>query len=288
MLMAALMCVANYFVCRTSSWGAPGSNSVPIYELLKATWEAHYGLGAPAVILGGIYSGAFTPTEAAAVAVAYCLIVELFLTRGLTWKDVPKLLVRSGAISGIIGPVIAFSVLLAEVLAVLRIPDRLAGYLLSIPSGYVTGVLMIYFVLFVLGCFLETIAALIIMMPILLPIGTSLGFDPVHLGVYVVCALTVGFITPPVGINLFAASAVSGVPYLTIASRTWPVSSVNAGGRNYWLRALAILVVPMKGSVRRLQDCGAESRSYSSCRTMKTAVALRHVCLRISGISNRS
>ena len=222
-LMAALMCVANYFVCRTSSWGAPDRIPFRFHELLKATWEARYGLGAPAVILGGIYSGAFTPTEAAAVAVAYCLIVELFLTRGLTWKDVPKLLVRSGAISGIIGPVIAFSVLLAEVLAVLRIPDRLAGYLLSIPSGYVTGVLMIYFVLFVLGCFLETIAALIIMMPILLPIGTSLGFDPVHLGVYVVCALTVGFITPPVGINLFAASAVSGVPYLTIASRTWPL-----------------------------------------------------------------
>ncbi len=222
-LMAALMCVANYFVCRNSNWGAADRVPFRLRELLKATWEARYGLGAPAVILGGIYSGAFTPTEAAAVAVGYCLVVELFLTRGVTWKDIPKLLVRSGAITGIIGTVIAFSVLLAEVLAVLRIPDRLAGYMLSIPSGYVTGVLMIYLVLFVLGCFLETIAALIIMMPILLPIGMSLGFDPVHLGVYVVCALTVGFITPPVGINLFAASAVSGVPYLTIAWRTWPL-----------------------------------------------------------------
>ncbi len=222
-LMAACMCIANYFVCRLSNWGAPDRVSFRFSELLHATWDARYGLGAPAVILGGIYSGAFTPTEAAAVAVGYCLFVELFLTKGVTWKDIPKLLARSGAISGIIGPVIAFSVLFAEVLAILRIPERLAGYMLAIPSGYVTGVLMIFFVLFVLGCFLETIAALIIMMPILLPIGTSLGFDPVHFGVYVVCALTVGFITPPVGINLFAASAVSGVPYLNIAWRAWPL-----------------------------------------------------------------
>jgi C4-dicarboxylate transporter DctM subunit len=223
-VLAAAMCIANYFVCKLSRWGAPDRVPFRFEELLKATWGARYGLGAPAVILGGIYTGAFTPTEAAAVAVGYCLVVELFLTRGVTWKDVPNLLVRSGAISGIIAPVIAFSVLFAEVLAVLRIPDRLAGYMLSMPAGYITGVLMIYLMLFVLGCFLETIAALIIMMPILLPVGASLGFDPVHLGVYVVCALTVGFITPPVGINLFAASAVSGVPYLKIAWRTWPLA----------------------------------------------------------------
>jgi len=223
-VMAAAMCIANYLVCRTSTWGA--RDRVPFHPtvLMRSLWDARYGIGAPAVILGGIYSGVFTPTEAAAVAVAYCLIIELFVTRGVHWKDVPKLLVRSGAISGIIAPVIAFSVLFAEVLAVLRIPDRLAGYLLTVPSGYISGVLMIYFVLFVLGCFLETIAALIIMMPILLPIGLKLGMDPVHLGVYVVCALTVGFVTPPVGINLFAASAVSGVPYLKIAWRTWPLT----------------------------------------------------------------
>lgn len=223
-VMAVAMCTANYFVCRSSTWGARDRVPFHLSELIKAAWDARYGIGAPAVILGGIYSGIFTPTEAAAVAVGYCLVVELFLTRGVSWKDVPKLLVRSGAISGIIAPVIAFSVLFAEVLAVLRIPDRLAGYLLTLPSGYISGVLMIYLVLFVLGCFLETIAALIIMMPILLPIGMKLGFDPVHLGVYVVCALTVGFITPPVGINLFAASAVSGVPYLKIAWRTWPLA----------------------------------------------------------------
>ena len=221
-LMAASMCLANYFVCRFTGWGATDRGEFRFRELVSAAWGARYGLGAPAVILGGIYSGLFTPTEAAAVAVAYCLFVEIFLTRGVKWREVPKLLVRSGSISGIIGPVIAFSILFAEVLSVLRVPDRLATYMLSFPLGFVGTVLMILFILLVIGCFLETIAAIIIMMPILLPVAAKLGFDPVHFGVFTVCALTIGFITPPVGINLFAASAVSGVPYLNIALRAWP------------------------------------------------------------------
>jgi C4-dicarboxylate transporter DctM subunit len=150
-------------------------------------------------------------------------LIEIYVTRGLAWREIPTLLRRSGAITGIIGPVIAFSVLFGEVLAVLRVPDRVASYLLSIPTGFVTAVLMILVVLLIVGCFLETIAAIVIMMPILLPMATALKFDPVHFGVFVVCALTIGFITPPIGINLFAASAISGVPYLTIAWRAWPL-----------------------------------------------------------------
>ena len=222
-LMAGFMCAGNYFICRFSNWGATDKVAFDFTRLLRAAWVARFGLGAPAVILGGIYTGLFTPTEAAAVAVAYCLLIEIYVTRGLAWRDVPDLLRRSGAITGIIGPVIAFSVLFGEVLAVLRVPDRIASYLLSIPTGYVTAVLMILLVLLIVGCFLETIAAIIIMMPILLPMAKALNFDPVHFGVLVVCALTVGFITPPVGINLFAASAISGVPYLTIAWRAWPL-----------------------------------------------------------------
>lgn len=222
-LMASFMCIGNYLVCRFSNWGATDKVAFNSTRLLRAVWIARYGLGAPAVILGGIYSGLFTPTEAAAVAVAYCLLIEIYVTRGLAWREVPDLLRRSGAITGIIGPVIAFSILFGEVLAVLRVPDRVASYLLSIPTGFVTAVLMIIVVLLIVGCFLETIAAIIIMMPILLPMAAALKFDPVHFGVFVVCALTIGFITPPVGINLFAASAVSGTPYMTIAWRAWPL-----------------------------------------------------------------
>ena len=223
LLMALSMCAANYCVCRFTDWGARDRTSFSFPVLLKAIWDARYGLGAPAVILGGIYTGAFTPTEAAAVAVAYCMLVEVFLTRGLTWRDAPQLLVRSGLITGIIGPIIAFSVLFSEVLSVLRLPDRMGQYMLSLVTSDVSVILMMLLLLLIIGCFLETIAAIIIMMPILLPIALKIGFDPVHFGVFVVCALTIGFITPPVGINLFAASAISRVPYLKIAAHAWPL-----------------------------------------------------------------
>lgn len=107
-------------------YGARDRTPFRLSEVGRAAWAARCGLRAPAVILGGIYSGAFTPTEAVSVAVAYCLFVEILLTKGLKARDVPKLLVRSGAIAGIIGPAIGSSVLFAEMLAVLHIPDRLA------------------------------------------------------------------------------------------------------------------------------------------------------------------
>ena len=222
-LMAVAMCVANYFVCRFSTWGAPDRHPFSFREVTAAAWDARYGLGAPAVILGGIYSGVFTPTEASAIAVAYCFFVEIFLTRGISWRDIPRLLVRSGCVTGIIAPIIAFCLLFGEVLAILRVPERFAGLLLTIPSGYVSGVLMILAILLIVGCFLDAIAAVLLIVPILLPVGKALQFDSVHLGVFVMCALTIGFITPPVGVNLFAASAISGVPYVSIAWRTWPL-----------------------------------------------------------------
>jgi C4-dicarboxylate transporter DctM subunit len=222
-LMAACMCAANYLVCRYSDWGARDKKPFALRELRDSLWDARYGLGAPAVILGGIYSGIFTPTEASAIAVVYCVLVERYLTRGILWRDLPRLLVRSGCVTGIIAPIIAFSILFAEALAVLRIPERSTNFLLTLPSGHVTAVLMMLVILVVGCCLLDAIAAVIILMPILLPVANGMQFDPVHLGVFVMCGLTIGFIMPPVGLNLFAASAVSGVSFMAIAWRAWPM-----------------------------------------------------------------
>ncbi|MGB6007734.1 TRAP transporter large permease [Castellaniella sp.] len=220
-LMAVCLCVANYVTCRYTRWGANGRTQFSGRRLAKSAWAARYGLLAPAIILSGIYSGVFTPTESAAVAVAYCLVVELFITRAVRWHDVPKLLFRSGIITGLIGPIIAFSILFGEVMSVLRVPDAIAEFMISADMGFVGTMLSIMLLLLVFGCFMETMASIIILMPILLPIAHSLGVDMVHFGVFVVCALTIGYITPPIGINLFAASAVSGVPYLKIGGRIW-------------------------------------------------------------------
>lgn len=222
LLMAVALCVANYFVCKHTSWGVPERGSFSLYKAGVAFWHAKFGLGAPVIILGGIYTGVFTPTEAAAVAVAYVVVVELAINRALGLKDLAEAFRQSALITGMLGPIIAFSVLLGETLAILRVPTDIVTYFLSLPVGYVASVGLIIMVLLIVGCILEPIAAVLIVMPILLPIGLGLGFDSVHFGVLVVCTLSVGFITPPVGINLFAASAVSDEPFLRIAVKAIP------------------------------------------------------------------
>ena len=178
-------------------------------------------MGAPFIILGGIYSGIFTPTEAASVAVGYVAFVEVFINRSIGYQDIAAALRRAAIMTGVLGPIIAFSILFGETLAIL-VPTTLVEFFLSLPVDFLGSVFLIVIVLLLLGCILEPIAAILVVMPILLPIGMELGFDPVHFGVFVVTTLSVGFITPPVGINLFAAAVVSEEPFLKIAVKAIP------------------------------------------------------------------
>ena len=223
LLIALTLSVANSFVCRFSNWAIVDRKPFSLRGSLLAIWYAKWGLGAPIIILGGIYGGIFTPTEAAAVAVFYVLIVETLINQELGWRDIISALGSAAIITGILGPIIAFSILFGETLAILRIPGSVVSFFVSMSVGQVESVFLIILVLLIIGCILEPIAAILVVMPILLPIGQELGFDPVHFGVFVVTALSVGFITPPVGINLFAASAVSEQPFLDIASKTIPL-----------------------------------------------------------------
>ncbi len=222
LLIALTLSVANSLVCRFSPWAIADKKPFSLRGSLLAIWYAKWGLGAPVIILGGIYGGIFTPTEAAAVAVFYVLVVETLINQELGWKDIISALGSAAIITGILGPIIAFSILFGETLAILRIPSSVVSFFVSMSVGPVESVFLIILVLLIIGCILEPIAAILVVMPILLPIGQELGFDPVHFGVFVVTALSVGFITPPVGINLFAASAVSEQPFLDIASKTIP------------------------------------------------------------------
>jgi C4-dicarboxylate transporter DctM subunit len=222
LVMAMLMCLAIYIEVRAKRIGG-GPAAFSVAELGRATWNCKYGLGAPAIILGGIYSGIFTPTEAAAVAVVYCIVVEMFVNRAVRWRELRLLFARSGVIIGLIGPVIIFSLMFGEVIALLRLPEAIATAFLTYASNPNTFLICVMLLLLVVGCFMETIAALLILMPILIPVVKVMGIDPVHFGVFSVCALTIGFITPPVGLNLFVASAISGRPYMNIASRVVPL-----------------------------------------------------------------
>lgn len=221
-LMAFGLCVANYLVCRFGVWGASERTAFSGSKALNSLWQARYGFGAPVVILGGIYGGFFTPTEAAAVAVAYVILVELVLVREVKVSELGDVFLAASRTTGILAPIIAFSILFAEVLAVLRVPGAVVEAFTSIDASFAGAVALIVLMLLLVGCLLEPIAAILVIMPILYPIGQQLGFDPVHFGVFVVCTLSVGFITPPVGINLFAAAAVSGEPFMRIAYRAFP------------------------------------------------------------------
>ena len=222
LFIALTLSIANSLVCRFSPWALVDKKQFSFRVMLPALWYAKWGLGAPVIILGGIYGGIFTPTEAAAVAVFYVLVVETLINRELGWRDIVAAIGRAAIVTGILGPIIAFSILFGETLAILRVPGSVVSFFVSMSVGHVESVFLIILVLLIMGCILEPIAAILVVMPILLPIGQELGFDPVHFGVFVVTALSVGFITPPVGINLFAASAVSEQPFLNIANKTIP------------------------------------------------------------------
>ncbi len=222
LVMAIAMCCANYFVCRFSRWGSVEHSNFQLKVLVRALWNAKYGIGAPVIILGGIYTGVFTPTEAAAVAIGYVTIVELLVHRSIGLTDIGQSLESAAVSTGMLAPIIAFSILFGETLSILHVPTALIDSFLAVDVGPVGSIAIIVLVLLIVGFILEPIAAVLVVMPILAPIGAELGFDPVHFGVFAVCALGVGFITPPVGINLFAASAVSGEQFIEIAWRAVP------------------------------------------------------------------
>ncbi|NRH26459.1 TRAP transporter large permease [Pseudomonas sp. MS19] len=184
--------------------------------------HAFLSLMTPAIIVGGILFGIFTATEAAIAAVAYALILGAFVYRTLSWRKLIKVSMETIETTGIILMIIAGAAIFSWILTSSRITEDFAAWVLSITDNPVLILLMITLLLFVVGCFMETIAAITILVPVLLPIVTNLGIDPVHFGVVMVLNLMIGLLTPPVGLVLYVLSRVSGVPFETCAASTMP------------------------------------------------------------------
>ena len=177
----------------------------------KATWEAGLALMMPIIILGGIYTGAFTPTEAAVVAVAYGLVVCLFVYRELRWSYLGQVFVKAALVSAGILLIVAFASALGFFLTISQIPQAIGTWLGSVTDSPLVFLLIVNLLLFVTGMFMETLAAIIILAPILGPIASQYGIDPIHFGMVMVVNLAVGMVTPPVGVNLFIACEVAGI-----------------------------------------------------------------------------
>lgn len=217
---AALMLV-SYITARKR--GYLSSTERPnVKTVWKAFREAVWALIVPVIILGGIYGGVFTPTEAAVVAVVYSVIIGKFVYKELDGKILYECLRVSGLINGATEFMIGFSMAFASYLAMNQIPAQIAVWLTGISDSPLLLLLAINVFLLVLGCFVDNIAAVIILTPILLPVVQTIGVDPIHFGIIITVNLACGFITPPYGINLFVASAISGETIENISKEIIP------------------------------------------------------------------
>lgn len=210
-LMGVALMIACVIVSKKEGYQVRGKRPT-VREVWDTFKDAFWALLTPVIILGGIYSGIFTPTESAVVAVIYCIVVSVFVYREFRLKDIYKALYTSICVNGMTTFMVGFSMAFAAYLTMEKIPVRIAQSLLSVTSNKILLLLMINMLLLVVGCLIDNIPATIILSPILLPIVMDLGMSPVTFGVMLTMNLAIGFITPPYGINLFVASAISKEP----------------------------------------------------------------------------
>lgn len=191
--------------------GFSSGNALPWKERLILLWKALPGLFMPFLILGGIYGGIFTPTEAAAVAVFYSLFVGLFIYKDLKLKDLPKVFVRSAVTMAMVLFIITNAMLFAFILTTEGIPGAIAAFIVEHAVTPWIFLLFVNILLYFVGDFMEPSAAILILAPLFLPIVMKLHIDPIHFGIIMTVNMEIGMITPPVGLNLFVASGISGM-----------------------------------------------------------------------------
>lgn len=195
-------------------------------ERRQASLKAFFPLLTPVIILGGILGGIFTPTEAAAVAVGYAFLIGFFVLRTLTLKEVPEILSNAGLTSAVVLLLVGAAMAFKTVVSLSHAPEQLASLILSLSENPLILLFLINLLLFVVGMFLDAGPAIIILGPILGPIFTSLGVDPIHFAIIMSVNLTVGLATPPMGLVLFVAAAVSREKVETIAKAILPFLAV--------------------------------------------------------------
>ena len=228
-LMGVLLVVAMMWVSRKRE----------LHLLPKATWkerwesfkDAFWGLMMPVIILGGIYGGIFTPTEAAAVSAIYGLFVGLFIYKTITFKDVPRILADSVSQTAVVMFIVGTASLFAWILTVTGLAAQASNVLISVSSGnkYIF-LLIVNIILLIAGCFIDANSACYILVPILVPVATALGINPIHLGCIMIVNMAIGMVTPPVGVNLYVGCGIAKISLKEISIAVLPfiVASIAA------------------------------------------------------------
>ena len=209
LLIGGALMVFVFIYCKFKGWGKNDGDGRLSFG--KATWQAGWALMMPVIILGGIYGGVFTPTEASAVAVFYALAVGMLIYREIKFKDLMVILHKSVMSSAVIMFIIANAGLFAFLITRAGVPDAIGHWLQEVLKSPAYFLLGVNAALFLIGMFIETSAAIIVLAPILAPVAMHFGIDPVHFGLVMVVNLALGMITPPFGVNLFAACTVARI-----------------------------------------------------------------------------
>ena len=219
-VVSALLIIVNYVISKKQGYLGQGTFSWKVVG--KAFWDAKWALFLPVIILGGIYGGIFTPTEAAVVACFYSMFVGLFIYKELKLKDVWTTFFKNTTFVGGIMLTFAPAGALGGVLALMRVPTMITNMLFSITNNKNVVLIIVLLFLVVVGMVMDTTAANIIFSPILLAALKPYGVDPVHLGLIMTMMLALGFVTPPIAANLFVASGMTGIPLEKIIKKAMP------------------------------------------------------------------
>jgi len=191
-------------------------------DYLRNTWRALPALVLPVLILGGIASGAFTPTEASVVAVFYALFAGRVIYRTLSWRMLPSILARSALMTASVLLIVGMSAAFAWVLTVSRVPQNLTDWIIGMQLPPLAFLFAVNVLLLAFGIFIEPLPGIVVLVPILAPIAHALGIDDLQFGIVVIVNLTMGMITPPVGGLLFVTSIVARVPLARLVRELWP------------------------------------------------------------------
>ncbi len=220
-LVLGLMLMFAIYV-RARMVNLPRQPRASLREALQAGRDSLWGLLLIVIILGGIYGGIFTPTEAAAVAAVYAFVIAVFVYRDIGMKEVPQVLVDAGKVTVMLMFIVANALLFAHVLTTERIPQTIAGHIMGMGMEAWQFLIVVNILLLVAGMFMEPTGIILIMAPILFPIATQLGIDPVHLGIIMVVNLEIGMVTPPVGLNLFVTAGITGMSIMQVVRAAAP------------------------------------------------------------------
>jgi C4-dicarboxylate transporter DctM subunit len=219
-VMASMLGAMTWY--RARKFNYPRQPKANWRQRLRAFRESAWGLMLIIVVMGGIYSGMFTPTEAAAMSAVYAFVVAVFIYKDIGFKDVPKILLNSANMSAMLLYIITNAVMFSFILANENIPQELTTWMIEMGFGQIAFLMAVNVILLMAGNFMEPSSIMLIFAPIIFPVAMKLGIDPIHLGVMMVVNMEVGMCHPPVGLNLYVASGLTkmGITELTVA--VWP------------------------------------------------------------------